>query len=87
MFHLATLGSAFALDVHDVVGSFTAGKHADFVILDLDSTALLQRRMKQCSSLSERLFALATLADDRAVWETFVNGTCVYSRLQDHHNE
>ena len=48
------------------------------MILRLDSTPLLARRMRACSSPSERLFALMVLGDDRAVAASYVMGQPAY---------
>ncbi len=78
--YLATLGAARALDIDRHVGSFEGGKEADFVILDPAATPLLAFRHSQADSLQETLAVLMTLADDRAVAETWVAGRCAYRR-------
>ena len=80
MFYLATLGGARALDMEDKIGSFGSGREADFIVLDPQSTPLLARRSASCSTLEERLFALAIMGDDRAVAATYSAGKCVHSR-------
>ncbi len=79
-FYLATLGAARALDLDDRIGSFRPGNEADFIVLDLAATPLLARRMGLAASLEERLFLLMTLADDRAVFRTYVGGQLAHSR-------
>ncbi|MEZ6131782.1 MAG: guanine deaminase [Planctomycetaceae bacterium] len=74
-FYLATLGGARALKLDDRIGSFTIGKEADFIVLNLQATPLLDSRMQQTTTLEERLFVLMTLGDDRTVQHTFVHGT------------
>jgi len=78
--YLATLGGARALHIDDAVGSFAPGKEADFVVLDPEATPLLARRCRAATTPSERLFALMTLGDDRAVAETFVQGVSAHRR-------
>lgn len=73
-FHMATLGGARALRLDDQIGSFRAGREADFVVLDLAATPLLARRCAQAVDLADTLMALITLGDDRAVRETFILG-------------
>ncbi|HEY4317099.1 MAG TPA: guanine deaminase [Herbaspirillum sp.] len=80
MFYMATLGGARALGMEDRIGSFMAGCEADFIVLDPRSTPLLARRSEACSTLEERLFALAIMGDDRAVAATYSAGKCVHSR-------
>jgi guanine deaminase len=73
-FYLATLGGARALSLDAQIGNFLPGKEADFVVLDLAATPLLERRTALAGTISEKLFALMTLGDDRCVRETCVLG-------------
>lgn len=79
-FYLATRGGARALHLDDKVGSIEPGREADLVVLDLHSTPLIDYRMKYCQDISEALFIQMTLADDRAVLATYIDGVCVYNR-------
>ncbi len=72
--YLATLGAAEALYLDHRIGNFLPGKEADFVVLDPGATSLTARRSAGARSLEELLFALLTLADDRHVAATYVNG-------------
>jgi len=72
--YLATLGGARALRLDDQIGNLAVGKEADFVVLDAQGDALLQRRLRQADDVAERLFALLMLGDDRAVAATYVLG-------------
>jgi len=78
-FYLATLGGARVLAIADKVGSFATGREADFVALNLRATPLLARRTEQSRTLKETLLVLMTLADDRAVRETYVLGRRVHA--------
>jgi guanine deaminase len=78
--YMATLGGARVLDLEKYIGNFEAGKEADFIVLDYNSTPLIQYRMASCKSLEEKLFALQMLGDDRAVRETWIMGEKLYSR-------
>ncbi len=73
-FYLATMGGAKSLYLEDSLGSFEAGKAADFVVLDLQATAIMQRRMTQSESVADQLFALMMLGDDRCVHATHTLG-------------
>jgi len=73
-FYLATLGGARSLHLDDKIGNFEKNKEADFVVLDLRATPLIDYRLRNASSLFERLFALMMLADDRAVKATYIAG-------------
>ncbi|MGV9680751.1 guanine deaminase [Nocardia sp. NPDC003482] len=72
--YLATLGGAEALGLADRIGNFRPGKEADFVVLDWAATPVLRRRTEIARDLEERLFALLTLGDERAVSATYVMG-------------
>jgi guanine deaminase len=73
-FYLATLGGAQALDLADNIGSFKLGNEADFIVLDYQATPLLARRIKQCQTLAEKLFAISMLGDDRHIAATYIMG-------------
>lgn len=77
-FYLATLGAARILGLEAHIGCFEAGREADFVVLDLESTALLARRTAQCRTLAEQLLVLMALADERAIAATYVLGRRVH---------
>ena len=79
-FYLLTLGGARALRVEDKIGNFETGKEADFVVLDLNATALMQRRMQHAESIEDQLFALMILGDDRNIVATHIVGECRYQR-------
>jgi len=79
-FYQATMGSARALDLHNLIGNFEAGKEADFVVLDKRCTPLMDFRMQQCKSLFEELFVFAMLGDDRAIAATYSAGERVHQR-------
>ena len=73
--YLATLGAAEALYLDDVIGNFLPGKDADFVVLDPGASNLTARRTSAAETIEEAFFALLTLADDRHVAATFINGS------------
>lgn len=73
-FYLATLGGAKALHLDEFIGNFEKGKEADFVVLDLASSELLEFRLAQCKTLEERLFVIQMLANDRIVEQTYILG-------------
>ncbi len=79
-FYLATLGGARALHIDAHVGNLAPGKEADFCLLDLAATPLLARRLGRAKTFEERLFALMTLGDDRAVRRVYVAGRLAHAR-------
>ncbi len=79
-FYLATLGGARALNMGDKVGNFAPSKEADFLVLDLAATPLLERRLKNCRTIEETLFVLSMLGDDRVVGHTYIAGERRYSK-------
>lgn len=66
-FYLATLGGARSLYLDDRIGNFEPGKEADFVVVDPGATPLMARRMSLARGISDRLFALMVLGDDRHI--------------------
>jgi guanine deaminase len=78
--YLATLGGAHTLDLDDLIGNFEPGKEADFVVLDYSATPLIARRLERSTSLTEKLFALQMLGDDRVVKNVHILGEEAYNR-------
>ncbi|WP_338849370.1 guanine deaminase [Massilia sp. W12] len=74
MFYQATLGAARALKLDHLLGNFTPGKEADFIVLNPAATPLLHNRHARCQSIEEILFMLALLGDERAVVSTWAAG-------------
>lgn len=79
-FYLATLGGAKSLSLDHLIGNFEIGKEADFVVIDPCATPLQQLRFDNSKSLADELFILMTLADDRSIYRTYVDGRLVYER-------
>ena len=69
-----TLGNARALGLEEKIGTLEAGTEADIVVLDARATSAMELRMRTVETLSEELFVLQTLGDDRAVVETYISG-------------
>ena len=74
----ATLGGAKALDLADKLGNFNLGKEADFVVLDLQPTALQQLRQSRAKGLEDSVFALMMMGDDRNIHATYIYGQRAY---------
>ena len=79
-FYQSTLGSAEALKLDDRIGNFDVGKEADFIVMDLGATPLMERRMSHTNSLKEQLFALMMLGGDRNITATYTLGKCRYRK-------
>ena len=73
-FHWATRGNALALGLADRIGSLSVGAEADLVVLDSRGTPAMALRAERIESLSEELFLLQILGDDRAIAQTYVAG-------------
>jgi guanine deaminase len=73
-FYHMTLGNAVALDLADRIGTLDEGTDADIVVLNAAATPAMRLRMETVTSLTEELFLLQTLGDDRSVVETYVAG-------------
>lgn len=73
-FYHATLGGARALGLGDRIGNFAPGMEADFCVLDLAATPLLQRRVAAAKDWRELLFVLTILGDDRTIRHTYIEG-------------
>lgn len=78
LFHMATLAGAEALGLGKITGSLTAGKAADFQVVNFSSDPLLNERWKRAQSAEEKLSALFFLAESRATQSVFINGKPVY---------
>jgi len=79
-FYLATLAGACALKIDDKVGNLAPGKEADFLVLDLAATPLLARRTAAARTISEKLFVLSIVGDDRCIERTYLAGRLAHRR-------
>jgi guanine deaminase len=84
-FYMMTQGAAAGLGLEDQIGNLNAGTDADFVILDPEFDELSQLRFKHHRSIQDIIFALSMLADDRAIFATYIAGNEVYNA--DRHNK
>lgn len=73
-FYFATRGNAEALSLADRIGTLEDGTEADLVVLDAAATPAMALKMQVVDTLSEELFLLQTMGDDRAIVETYVAG-------------
>jgi guanine deaminase len=77
-FYMLTIGGAKALYLEDKIGRIAPGYEADLTIINLESTKIIENRIKQSNELAEILFLQIILADDRAIRATYANGKKVY---------
>lgn len=82
---LATLGGARALNLEHQLGNFDIGKEADFIVIDPRSTPILSLRNQgetptTLAELSDRLFSLIIMGDDRAIEATYILGEVAYQK-------
>jgi guanine deaminase len=80
-FYLATLAGAQALKLDDRIGNFEPGKEADFLVLRMDSTPLIARRMQTARTPAEKIFALMMLGDEREIGATYIMGKRISGSL------
>jgi len=73
-FYHMTLGNAEALSLSDKIGTLASGTEADLVVLNARTTPAMALKMEAVTSLTEELFLMQTLGDDRVVVETYVAG-------------
>ena len=78
--YLATRGAARALDLDDRIGTVAPGMDADLTVLDLNSTPLIDFRMRGVGDIDEALAVQMALGDDRAIRATYVGGRLAYDR-------
>ncbi|WP_288425778.1 guanine deaminase [uncultured Agrobacterium sp.] len=72
--YLMTRGNAEALSMVDRIGTLDAGTDADITVLNASSTPAMALKMEVVNSLTEELFLMLTMGDDRTVVETYVSG-------------
>lgn len=73
-FHWITRGNAVALGLEDRIGTLSAGSDADIVVLNSRATPEMALRALRATSLSEELFILMMMGDDRAISQVYVAG-------------
>ncbi|WP_434058456.1 guanine deaminase [Coralliovum pocilloporae] len=73
-FYWITRGNAEALGLSGQIGTLEAGAEADIVVLNASATPPMALRSERTRTLSEELFILQIMGDDRAVDEVYVAG-------------
>jgi len=73
-FHWITRGNAVALGLEARIGTLAPRSDADIVVLDASATEAMALRMARAETLSQELFVLQMMGDDRAIAEVYVAG-------------
>jgi len=73
-FHWITRGNATVLGLERRIGTLDAGTEADIVVLNARATPAMDLRMNRAESLSEELFVVQMMGDDRAIAQTYIAG-------------
>ena len=73
-FHWITRGNAEVLGLADKIGTLDVGTEADIVVINARATAAMDLRMDRAEDLSDELFVVQMMGDDRAIVQTYVAG-------------
>jgi guanine deaminase len=79
--YLMTRGNAEALSMVDRIGTLDVGTDADITVLNASSTPAMALKMEVVRSLTEELFLMLTIGDDRTVVETYIAGIAAKNTL------
>lgn len=74
LYGAATIGNAALLGWENEIGTIEPGKFADLIVIDPLATELLRDRAPLSKDITDQLFALMILGDDRVIPETYVAG-------------
>jgi guanine deaminase len=80
-YYLMTRGNAECLGMTDKIGTLEIGTEADITVLNARSTPAMALKMDVVTKLTEELFLMQTMGDDRTVAETYVAGVALKSAL------
>lgn len=73
-FHWITRGNAEVLGMVNKIGTLDVGTEADIVVINSRATSAMDVRMDRAESLSDELFVVQMMGDDRAIAQTYVSG-------------
>ena len=73
-FHWITRGNAVTMGLEDRIGTLHEGTDADIVVLNTSATDAMALRSERAETLSEELFILQIMGDDRAIDQVYVAG-------------
>lgn len=79
-FYLMTQGAAVAHGLAHEIGNLNPGSTADFIVVEPRFDELTRLRIKEDAEFDDVFFALSILGDDRAIAQTWINGTCRYKK-------
>ena len=77
-FYAITAGNAKTLSLDGQIGQLQPGLMADLVVLNPTKPTGLDERFRSCENLTEELFALMMLSDDRSVERCYIAGRLAY---------
>ena len=77
-FYAITAGNASTLGLADEIGQLKSGLSADLVVFDPTKPSQLAGRLGTCVDLTEELFAIMMLSDDRSIRRCYISGELVY---------
>ena len=78
-FYLSTLGAARALQLDTYIGSLSAKKEADFIVLNPNNNDTIKARLTRCKTIEEELFVYMTMGDERLIERTYIAGELKYT--------
>lgn len=73
-FHWITRGNADVLGLTEKIGTLDPGTEADIVVINARATPAMELRMNRAESLSDELFIIQMMGDDRAIAQTYIAG-------------
>ena len=68
--------------MEDHIGNFDSNKEADFIVIDLKATELIKNKLETSNNISDILFNLMTLGDDRLIKEVYILGQNIYKKKE-----
>ena len=73
-FYWITRGNADTLGLAHKIGTLDAGTEADIVVVNARATVAMDLRMDRAETLSDELFIIQMMGDDRAISQTYISG-------------
>ena len=73
-FYAITAGNAATLGLEDEIGQLKPGYTADLVVVNPAKPTPLAERLETCNDITEELFALMMLSDDRSIRRCYISG-------------